>query len=177
MRYDKKYATIKQYTYVYQYIQSQYVCVYIYIHIRLYQYFISENAVYRPKDCHPLNGLRLGTSAIASERDIRWKVLRFKRWLVKFWTIDIHYVFIYILLDGYQISKKQEIYTQFFVFQFSSASYFLSQKIQKKTMAFEDESLEAVPSRARGRGPHQLTVALLAIRGSGRNQRWNVAIE
>ena len=27
-------------------------------------------------------------------------------------------------------------------------------------MAFEDESLEAVPSRARGRGPHQLTVAL-----------------
>jgi hypothetical protein len=114
------------------YIIFVYVCVYIYIHIRLYQYFISENAVYRPKDCHPLNGLRLGTSAIASERDIRWKVLRFKRWLVKFWTIDIHYVFIYILLDGYQISKKQEIYTQFFVFQFSSASYFLSQKIQKK---------------------------------------------
>ena len=30
----------------------------------------------------------------------------------------------------------------------------------KNPMAFEDESLEAVPSGARGHGPHQLTVAL-----------------
>ena len=73
------------YVYIYTYIHTYiYICIYIYIHIILYQYVISENAVYRPKDCHPLNGLRLGTSAIASERDIRWKVIRFKRWLVTF---------------------------------------------------------------------------------------------
>ena len=143
-----------------------YICIrmytYIYTYTSYYLNILSQKTQHRPKDCHPLNGLRLGTSAIASERDIRWKVIRFKRWLVPFWTIDIHYVFIYILLDAYQISKKQEIYTQFFVFQFSSASqYVLSEKIPKKIpMAFEDGSLEAVPSRARGRGPHQLTVAL-----------------
>ena len=37
---------------------------------------------------------------------------------------------------------------------------FVRKNPKKIPMAFEDGSLEAVPSRARGRGPHQLTVAL-----------------
>jgi hypothetical protein len=69
----------------------------------------------------------------------------------------------------YPKSKKST--PSFLSFNFLPLRIFCPKKSQKKTMAFEDESLEAVPSRARGRGPHQLTVALLAIRGSGRNQR------
>ena len=86
------YTYIHIYIYTYIYI---YICMYIiYICIRMYTYIytytsyyiniLSQKTQHRPKDCHPLNGLRLGTSAIASERDIRWKVIRFKRWLVPF---------------------------------------------------------------------------------------------